>query len=498
MGWALAAACGLGAGACGGGSSTPAGATAAPVSDVGLTASVPSGDWPMFGYNAQRSSVGPARTGISAATVRSLHSRIVHIDGTVDASAIELHGVSVGGRRHDAVFVTTTYGKTIAIDPGSGKRLWEYTPRDYRAYAGSTKVTNTTPVADPDRRFIYAVTPDGFVHKLAVASGHEVRAGGWPTRITWDAAREKMDSPLGVTGHSVIATSAGYIGDTPVYQGHVVLIDRASGRITHVFNTLCSQIHTLIRPPSACHQSDSAIWGRAGVVVEPGSGRLLLSTGNADFNGRTDWGDSVLELSPALALLHNWTPTDQSQLNNSDTDLGSSSPVLLGTVGGRRLLVQGGKDAKLHLLDLDRLDGTTGAAGPRLGGELQEVSTPGSDMLFTAPVPWRHGGRVWLFVADNSGTAAYTVTGGAHPRLHLAWHNGSAGTSPVLAGGLLYVYDPGGALDVYNPVSGRRIVSLTAGSGHWNSPIVIGGRIVLPVGSYGDHATSGEIDIWQR
>ena len=491
------AACMLGLGACGAGSA-PDGVTAAPTSQLGLTATVPAGDWPTFGFTAQRSSVGPARTGISASTVHSLHARVVHIDGTVDASAVELHGVTVGGRRHDAIFVTTTYGKTIAIDPGSGRRLWEFTPGDYRTYAASDKVTDTTPVADPGRRFIYAVTPDGFVHKLAVASGREVRAGGWPARITWDPTREKMDSPLGVSGSSVIATSGGYIGDAPFYQGHVVLIDRASGRITHVFNTLCSQIHTLIRPPGACHQSDSAIWGRAGVVVEPRGGRLLLSTGNADFNGRTDWGDSVLELSPALALLHNWTPTDQAQLNNSDTDLGSSSPVLLPVVGGRRLLVQGGKDAKLHLLDLDRLDGTAGPAGPRLGGELQEVPTPGDDQLLTAPAVWRHRGRDWLFVGDGNATAAYTVTGGAHPRLHLAWQNGSAGTSPVLAGGLLYVYDPGGALNVYAPVSGRRLVSLAAGSGHWNSPIVVGGRIILPVGSYHDRATSGEIDIWQR
>jgi hypothetical protein len=207
----------------------------------------------------------------------------------------------------------------------------------------------------------------------------------------------------------------------------------------------------------------------------------------------------VLELSPALKLLHNWTPTDQAQLNNNDTDLGSTSPALLPTVGGRRLLVQGGKDAKLHLLDRDRLDGTTRGAGPRLGGELQEVATPGATELFTAPAVWSHGGRAWVFVGDDSGTAAYTVTGGAHPRLHLAWRNGTAATSPVLAGGLLYAYDPdGGALDVYDPVSGARIVALAAASGHWNSPIVVGGRIILPVGNYHDHAASGQIYIWQR
>jgi hypothetical protein len=378
---------------------------------------VPGADWPTFNYTASRSGVGPGSTGITARNVRGLRLRVVNIDGIVDAAAIELHAVKIGKHRRDAIFVTTTYGRTIAIDAGTGQRLWEFTPSDFRSYYGSAQVTNTTPVADPGRRFIYAVAPDGFVHKLSVATGREDRAGAWPARITFDSHREKMDSPLGVSGHSVIATTGGYIGDAPAYQGHIVLINRASGHITHVFNTLCSNIHTLIHPPRACAQSDSAIWGRAGVVVEPRSGRLLLSTGNADFNGRTDWGDSVLELSPTLSLLHNWTPRNQARLNHSDTDLGSSSPVFLPTVGGRHLLVQGGKDGQLHLLDRDRLNGTSGPAGPRTGGELQNISTPGGGELFTAPVVWRHTGRVYLFVADGSGTAAYLVSGGAHPHL---------------------------------------------------------------------------------
>jgi hypothetical protein len=42
----------------------------------------------------------------------------------------------------------------------------------------------------------------------------------------------------------------------------------------------------------------------------------------------------------------------------------------------------------------------------------------------------------------------------------------------VVAGGLLYVYDHGGRLNVYMPTTGRLVASLPAGSGHWNSPIV--------------------------
>ena len=134
------------------------------------------------------------------------------------------------------------------------------------------------------------------------------------------------------------------------------MIDRASGHIFHVWNSLCSNRHRLI-VPSTCPASDSAIWARSGAVIEPGTGRILVATGNAPFNGTTNWGDSVLELSPdAGRLLHNWTPANQAQLNSSDTDLGSTAPALLPPTSGLRLAVQGGKEGNLALLNLDRLE----------------------------------------------------------------------------------------------------------------------------------------------
>jgi hypothetical protein len=103
-----------------------------------------------------------------------------------------------------------------------------------------------------------------------------------------------------------------------------------------------------------------------------------------------------------------------------------------------------------------------------------------------------------VFVADGSGTAAYTVRVGGSPRLATAWQNGSAGTSPVVAGGLLYVYDElDGRLNVNDPTSGRLLRSLPAATGHWSSPIVVGGRIVLPTGgSPANNASSSSLFIY--
>ena len=457
----------------------------------GTTAAVPSGDWLRFNYDAQRSGVGPSDTGISARNVGQLQTRVVHLDGAVDSSAVELHGIRVNGRSRDVAIVTTTSGHTIAIDPGTGARLWEFS-------GGGSTITTASPIADPNRRYVYATSPDGRIHKLALSSGREIRSGKWPVRATFDASREMLAGSLNISGRYLISVTGGYFGDAPPYQGHVLTIDRASGHIAHVWNSLCSNRHNLINPPGSCPASDSAIWARAGAVVEPGSGRLLVVTGNGPFNGSTDWGDSVLELTPSASrLLHNWTPTDQAQLNASDTDLGSTAPALLPSYHRYRLAVQGGKDGQLHLLNLNRLNGTQGGAGPRLGGELQDIGAPGGSEVFTAPAVWTRSGRTLVFVATGSGTGAYALTGGRTPRLRLVWQNGSGGTSPVVAGGLLYVYDPGGSLKIYEPGSGRLLRSLDAASGHWSSPIAVGGRVLLPTGgSTSDDASSSQLFIY--
>jgi hypothetical protein len=444
-------------------------------------------DWPEFGLDPERSDGSDLATGITRANVAGLRRVTVHLPGTVDSSPIYLHGAGVAGSAHNVIVVTTTYGRTLAIDADSGHILWTFTPPGYGGWAGSSQITNTSPIADPGRAFVYAASPNGLIHKLSLANGSE--AGGWPVRVTRDATHEKLGAALNIAGGDLLVATGGYFGDAPPYQGHLVAIASTSGRIDSVFNTLCSNRRALI-VPSTCGASDSAILSRAGAVVEPGGRRVLIDTGNGPWNGRTNFGDSVIELTlPGLARRQSFTPVDQQHLNESDTDLGSSAPALL---GGDRVVVAG-KDAVLRVLRLSALDGGA-PGGSRLGGEVQTLSTPGGSELFTAPAVWHHGGHTSVFVADEGGTAAYVLRRG---RLLRAWQNGNSGTSPVLAGGLLYVYDPGsGGVRVYTPSSPTAIAKLAGEHGHWNSPIVVDGHVVEPEGNANDHRESGTLDIF--
>ena len=455
---ALLAAAAVAAG-CGGGAdatttTTPA-RPADPLRPAGPARSAPaSHDWPLFGRTPDRAGASPAGQGLRAHTIGRLRRIGLTIPGTVDSSPIYLHDVRVRGARRDVFVVTTTYGRTLALDARDGRVLWTFTPRRIGSWQGTAQITNASPAADPGRRFVFTASPDGRVHRLSLAAGRE-SAGRWPVRVTRDPTHEKLTSSLNVAGRLLIVTTGGYIGDAPPYQGHVVTIDRAGGRIRGVFNSLCSDRHAII-DPRACASTHSAIWARSGAVVEPRTRTLLVATGNGPFDGRRDWGDSVLRLSPdARRLLGHWTPPNQRELEASDTDVGSTGPVLAGG-----LVLQSGKDAPIHVLT-------------RRLRQVQELPAPGGAAMFSAPAVWHHGGR-----------------------LHPLWRHATAGTSPVVAGGLLLVQDPGGGLVVDRAASGRELARLPTRPGHWQSPVPGGGRILVAEGDANEHRAGGTLSLF--
>jgi PQQ enzyme repeat len=459
------------AGCSGGSSSTPT-----TDFDVSVPSPPSTSSWPRFGYDAHRSNAYYEETGITAENAGRLKRKQVPLPGTADSSPIFIPP--------NRFVLDTAYGKTVAVDAESGKILWTFTPEGIDGWEGTSQITQSSPVDDPETPYLYSYSPDGRVHKLEDATGHEVRSQGWPATVTTDPAHEKSAPALNLAHGLVLLATGGYLGDAPPYQGHVVAIDKGSGELVNVFNTLCSDREGVL-DPSACDESGSAIWGRGGVVVEPRTGNLLVSTGNADWNGSTDWGDSVLELSPdAAELLKSYTPENEEELDAGDIDLSSASPAFLPP----HFVVQGGKDGLLRVLDL-----TTLGLGEK-GGEASIASAPGDTGVFTAPAVWATPDAIWVFVANSAGTAGYVLK---DKTLEQRWENSTPGTSPVLAGDLLYVYDPGGGgLNVYDPVSGDREANLPAGGGHWNSPIVVDGRIALPEGSANDHHTEGVLNIY--
>jgi len=162
-------------------------------------------DWPTFGGDNTRTNANMAPTRITAANVGSMVRKQATISAPIDAGLIYLRGVQVNGASHDVFFGTTNLGRTVAIDANEATVLWEFAPPAFDEAAamstqrggdnnpfGARQITNSTPVADANRQFIYAASSDGKVTKISIADGKAV----WSTTVTKLPKIEKMDSPL--------------------------------------------------------------------------------------------------------------------------------------------------------------------------------------------------------------------------------------------------------------------------------------------------------------
>ena len=454
-----------------------------------------SGDWARFGFDPARSEVNPENSPITPSTVNSLH-RLWHTDlpGVADSSPILLHGLSFSDKTRDALYVTTREGELVALDAADGTILWSRQPSGSTATNPSpharSSITNSSPIADSSRQYIYSYGLDGSLHKYAAMTGEEVKEGGWPAQITLMPETEKESSALNIASGRIYATTSGYFGDAPPYQGHLVSIDGSSGE-EDVFNSLCAdQTHLLSK--GECQSDEAGIWARGGAVIDPGTGEVFVTTGNGPYDadrGGYNYGDSILKLSPdGTQLLDSYTPKTYQQLEDTDADLGSTAPALLPRIPESKtplLLVQGGKDQQLRLINRQDM---SGARGPgHVGGELQQIGSAGCS-TFTQPVVWTDtANHVWVIVAGTCGIGAYQVVtdDAGTPSLNLVWQTNDKTTTPVLAGGVLFAAANGAVLAL-DPSSGQHIWSSaqgnaegTIGNIHWESPIVVGGRLYI-------------------
>jgi outer membrane protein assembly factor BamB len=453
-------------------------------------------DYPTFDYDAGRGGINPLERTLGEGNVgRTALLWKIRLPDMADSSAIELASPpGLPGR--SVLFVTTVRGTTLAIDARTGRRLW--------AFAGTRgqsldayRITTATPAADPSRAWIYAASPDGRVHKLATATGRE--AAGWPVAVSLHPQDEKISSALNVYGHTLLVTTSGYIGDFGHYVGHLAAIDVRS-RAMQIFNTECSDLAALLTEqqtgPQYCADSQSGVWARGGAIVDmasgsPTQGELYIATGNGPFNGRTNWGDSLLTLkqSPAgLTLRGSYTPANQADLNSSDADFGSTTPILLPKLPGRFpwLALQGGKDNPIRVLNRGNLIGT--AVPGRLGGEIASIAMPtGGEMLTSGLAVVERGLGTMAIIGNGNGISALRISSDDRgTAIHTVWSRGGEATSPVEANGVLYVAGSNvlRALDVRSGrvlwSSGGRAAGGSIGSIHWQSPTVVNGQIFIP------------------
>ncbi|HYL27471.1 MAG TPA: PQQ-binding-like beta-propeller repeat protein [Candidatus Nitrosotalea sp.] len=437
--------------------------------------------WPVWGFDPGRSNFNSAEQSLTIGNVAQLHEQWQTNLGAFPVSASPILVVGDRPSKQTMLFATAKNGVTFALDATTGQIIWKF------ATHGGKKTTSA-PAADPSGTWIYAPGVDAKVHKLAASNGSESVSGGFPVVISLMPKTELDESPLNVANGYLYAVLGGAGNDQPPYDGHVVSVNLGSGQAA-IFNSLCSEYHALLGATS-CGPQRSGIWARAGAVVDPDpsmGGRIYAATGNGDFNannGGYDYGDSVLALAPDLSsMLSSYTPSDYLQLDDRNEDLGSTSPAVLPKQANSStpyMLVQGGKDGVLRLMNRAPL--------PGVGGELQLVQL--RRPLYATPAVWTDpNNQAWIFLVFPQKVYAYRLNTNASgvSLLQLQWSafvgQTQRGTSPVVANGILFVAF-NNALVALNATTGAKLWSsdmpsagLSIGPVHFESPIVVNGWV---------------------
>ncbi len=394
----------------------------------------------------------------------------------------------------DIVYLTTKGGHTLALDARTGGTVWSHRP------ATSPNYTTSSPAIDPSGQFVYSYGLEGKVHKYAVGSGAEVDTDGWPQLATLKPNVEKGSAALSIatarSGTSYLyVANGGYPGDAGDYQGHITTINLATGA-QKVFNASCSNltVHFVENgtPPNDCpDHPQNAIWARPGVVYDPDTDRIYMTTGNGDYDGNAggyNWGDTIFALNPDGSgangkPLDSYTPSNYQQLQNQDLDLGSTNLVILHAPAGsvyQHIAAQSGKEGKIHLINLDNMSGQGGVG--HTGGELQKIDVPQGGEVLPSPATWVNpaDGSTWLFVGNGSGIAGIQVTlSGNTPQLTPRWHHGPSSSSPLVVNGVLF-YASDNNIYALDPTSGNQLWSSNLIAGiHWESPVVANGALYI-------------------
>ncbi|MGI5246030.1 lectin-like domain-containing protein [Dactylosporangium sp. CA-139066] len=297
-----------------------------------------------------------------------------------------------------------------------------------------------TGVYDPSTGYVYVSTktndgpdanhPNWYLHAINLVSGAE--RAGWPVRIAGTpandpdhpfAAKDVNNRPGLLLMNGVVYLGFGSQCDYGTYVGWVAGVNTTSG----VVNLWSDQV--------GASNKGSGIWQAGGGIMSDGNGRMFVATGNGITAPNSLGSPTPNQLSQSVVRLgvdangvisakDFFSPSDAAVLDQNDADFGSGGPVGLpdqyfGTAAVPHLMVMGGKDGRVFLLDRDHLGGKAqGVAG---GDDVVEVLGPYHGFWSRAAAYGGEGGYVYMAQADSQILAfKYGVTGDGRPALSLA------------------------------------------------------------------------------
>jgi len=372
------------------------------------------------------------------------------VQGHVYAQPLYVNGLDIPGQgTHNVVYIATMHNTVYAFDADDPNAaispLWARQlevsvplpdPNIGRTQQGQAEVNGvpvyrdiakevgvvSTPVISLDHNALYVVAftkvGNGYAHKLHaldLASGADlfggpvqiagnVRGTGYDNQngnIIFASNRQIQRASLLLLNDVVYLAFASY-GDQDKYHGWVFSYNATTLQREAIYNTT----------PNG---QRGGIWQAGQGLAADSNNFIYFMTGNGTYT--TDARDvscTIVKLGPNLSISDWFTPHNTAQLTAIDWDLGSSGVLL---IPDTNLLMGGGKESKLYLLQRDRM-GHFNAANDNQIVQNFFVNAPNPNDKKThhihgGPVYWNGPNGAYIYVwPENDCLKAYQMTNG--------------------------------------------------------------------------------------
>ncbi len=449
-----------------------------------------------------------------------------YIDGYVYGQPLYVPNVKINGVVHNVVYVVSEHDTVFAYDADSNtgsnaQPLW------YHNFLNPPKVTSvssdvvqcsdlipeigitSTPVIDPVAGTLYTVakTQEGSkivqrLHALDITTG-----------------LERGNSPVEIKG-SVKGNGAGSVNGVlsfdPLHQAQRPGLLLQNGNVYIAWASHCDNgpYHGWVASYDQNTLSPNAVWnsnpnGYDAGIWQSGTGlagdgtNIFVATGNGDFDGITDYGDTVAKITPGkthlIPLTDFFTPYNQNSLNGRDEDLGSGGVLMLPDQDGPypHLLILSGKEGSIYLVNRDGMGNYNSVNNSQIVQDLENAIGG----LWSTPAFWNNnvyfGGsgdnlRQFTFdplaeqLSDSAVSKSGTHFGFPGPTPSISANGNANGIVWVLqndaygSGGntILHAYDATNlATELYNSTQNSR--DAAGGAVKFSVPTVANGKVYV-------------------
>ncbi|MFL6606278.1 MAG: chitobiase/beta-hexosaminidase C-terminal domain-containing protein [Steroidobacteraceae bacterium] len=378
------------------------------------------------GQNTQETTLTPAN--VNSTQFGKLFT--VTVDGLVYAQPLYLSNVTISGAARNVLYVATEHDSVYAVDADTGRLYWQKSllpaggspvssGTDLSCGDVATEVGITgTPVIDAANGTLFVVAKvkvggviSQYLHALDVSTAAEkfggpvliqasvsgTGTGGDGSVVTFNSKMENQRAALLLTnGHVVISWAAHC--DNPPWHGWLMSYGATNLVLEGVYN------------PSSDGGANGIWMSGSGPAADAG-GNIYVATGNGNWNGTSNLGDSVIKLGPPVngqfPVIDYFTPFNQATLSSDDEDLSAGGLILLPALpSGQQLLTLIGKEGKLYLVDRSNMGKYCGTqpgcttSDPNIVQEIPNAFTG----MWGVPAYW-NGNLYWGGGNDDTGVA---------------------------------------------------------------------------------------------